>query len=307
MKLRTLIIAALLNTSCGHQGNVHVHAAEHRDRVARINAEYDRLESNLTTEASAQFREVEAACEKYSVELDAEGKPVKSLSETYAPHFEKCGEDQACRSEVNRTLVNLFVRRYYYADLSWVQAHVNDSPTLEAVFAASHNRGVRKKTDPIRADIQHAKENGLAQLAKLRVQELQLSKDEMRLDIREDELEEQQRVRRALAGLGAGLQAAGQSLSSPSTTNSYQHTSYQNRADGCSSDFDCGLGNQCLKVNYSSRGRCIQTVDSRGSQTYETPRTESVNVKTPSKSDCRADRPCPIGFVCDNSTGACLQ
>jgi hypothetical protein len=82
----------------------------------------------------------------------------------FKPHFERCGEDTACRSDMTATFVRLLIRRYFHADLSWLRAHSKDGPDLETLFAASHNAGVRKSSDRMRAEIQHAKEKNLTRI-----------------------------------------------------------------------------------------------------------------------------------------------
>lgn len=76
---------------------------------------------------------------------------------------------------------------------------------------------------------------------------------------------------------------------------------------GCSSDFDCGSGARCVKKNFSGSGSCMQSVDAAGAPAFDQPRLESVNVKTPSPSDCSAGRVCPAGFQCDWESGACVR
>lgn len=45
----------------------------------------------------------------------------------------------------------------------------------------------------------------------------------------------------------------------------------------CSSDFECSIGNRCVKNNYSGSGRCLRAVNEYGVQTFDTPRTSSVS------------------------------
>lgn len=70
---------------------------------------------------------------------------------------------------------------------------------------------------------------------------------------------------------------------------------------GCTSDFDCGFGNQCVKPSGSfGKGRCVTPVNEFGTKTYEVP-TPSVGPREiPS---CQLTTDCPIGFTCSKQTG----
>ncbi|MDA3933565.1 MAG: hypothetical protein PF630_04440 [Gammaproteobacteria bacterium] len=101
-------------------------------------------------------------------------------------------------------------------------------------------------------------------------------------------LQEQQAAAELSRSLGCALGGGCQSQSAyqPSSP-SYQYTNpapyqYTNPAPktitpaGCNSDFDCGLGNQCVKPSGSfGSGRCVTPVDDFGNNTFDMP-TPSV-------------------------------
>lgn len=82
-------------------------------------------------------------------------------------------------------------------------------------------------------------------------------------------------------------------------------TTYQ--ASGCSSDFDCGMGNKCVKEPFNNRGTCMKAVDEFGIQTFDMPSSDSIGVNMDIDGDCRFDTDCPIGFKCDKKHKACVK
>ena len=68
---------------------------------------------------------------------------------------------------------------------------------------------------------------------------------------------------------------------------------------GCTSDFDCGFGQKCVKAPYSMSGQCMEEVDRYGTKQYNPPNTNSFGTK--SEGSCRFDTDCPIGFSCDRN------
>jgi hypothetical protein len=75
----------------------------------------------------------------------------------------------------------------------------------------------------------------------------------------------------------------------------------------CSSDYDCGFGNRCVKPNFSSQGTCMRSVNEYGGPSTDAPRPESVMPKFPNQQDCTTFADCPMGFHCDWSSGACVR
>lgn len=75
----------------------------------------------------------------------------------------------------------------------------------------------------------------------------------------------------------------------------------------CSSDFECGIGNRCVKAPLQSQGACMKSVDEYGIQQYDMPRSESVGPNMNLEGDCNFDTDCPIGFACNRRYKACVK
>ena len=74
----------------------------------------------------------------------------------------------------------------------------------------------------------------------------------------------------------------------------------------CTSDFSCGIGAQCVKKPFKSRGVCMKTVDEYGTRTFDLPRTNSVGPRMDS-GECSFNTDCPIGFKCDRGYKVCVK
>ncbi len=142
--------------------------------------------------------------------------------------------------------------------------------------------------------------------------------ERLRLEIEAEQRQEEQgeRQRRILRAIGAGLSAYGQAIQNGPTASAYtsQPSAHRRRpaetqqnSRGCSSDFECGFGNVCVKSNFSASGRCMRAVNEYGSPNYSPPRTDSVMPKLPNRSDCKFVTDCPPGFTCDTSSGTCVR
>ena len=177
-----------------------------------------------------------------------------------------------------------------------------------AMAAIDHARSVRQQTRLLQQQIEFAKRQ----------------REEMDRLRQEGEAEQQQedqreRRRKILRAIGAGLSAFGQGLQSGSTeapSTSPQSarrrpteatTGMQEKGHSCSSDFECGIGNVCVKPNYSTSGKCMQAVNEYGVQDYSSPRLDSVMPKFPNRSDCKFLTDCPLGFTCDTNSGICVR
>lgn len=75
----------------------------------------------------------------------------------------------------------------------------------------------------------------------------------------------------------------------------------------CSSDFDCGTGNTCVKAPLDSRGVCMRTVDEYGTRQYNLPSTRSIGPNMNLSGQCDFTTDCPIGFRCDSELKACVN
>ena len=72
---------------------------------------------------------------------------------------------------------------------------------------------------------------------------------------------------------------------------------------GCTSDYGCGPGYECVTKQYSAVGVCLETVDQVGTPRFDPPDPSSVQVKMPSASDCILGTDCSPGFRCDMAAG----
>lgn len=78
---------------------------------------------------------------------------------------------------------------------------------------------------------------------------------------------------------------------------------------GCSSDFDCGLGKQCVKAPLQVNGQCLTPVNSFGisNPANSLPRTNSVLPNMKTQGQCNFNTDCPVGFQCDSSLKVCVK
>ena len=82
--------------------------------------------------------------------------------------------------------------------------------------------------------------------------------------------------------------------------------SFAGTVSACTSDFSCGIGAQCVKQPFKSRGVCMKTVDEYGTRTFDLPRTNSVGPRM-DPGDCSFNVDCPIGFKCDRKYKVCVK
>lgn len=75
----------------------------------------------------------------------------------------------------------------------------------------------------------------------------------------------------------------------------------------CSSDFDCGMGNSCVKKAFQSEGVCMKNVDEYGIQQYNMPDLDSVGPNMDTDGQCDFDTDCPIGFKCNREYKVCMK
>lgn len=76
---------------------------------------------------------------------------------------------------------------------------------------------------------------------------------------------------------------------------------------GCTSDFACGVGMQCVKPPLSSTGQCMKPVDSYGAPLPGSARPGSSLMNTSPVGQCTTTTDCPIGFRCDSTLKACVK
>ena len=75
----------------------------------------------------------------------------------------------------------------------------------------------------------------------------------------------------------------------------------------CTSDFNCGYGEKCVKPPLKTSGECMKTVDEHGTKTNIPKSTKSVLPNMNTQGDCSFDTDCPIGFRCDRQYKACIK
>lgn len=75
----------------------------------------------------------------------------------------------------------------------------------------------------------------------------------------------------------------------------------------CSSDYDCGIGNSCVKELYSSDGICMKNVDEFGTPEYSLPDPNSIGPNMDDEGGCTFDTDCPVGFECNSKYKICVK
>jgi len=80
-----------------------------------------------------------------------------------------------------------------------------------------------------------------------------------------------------------------------------------NNVWACSSDFDCGIGSQCVKAPFESSGACMKSVDEDGVRQYNMPDLDSVGPNMNTSGECDFSTDCPVGFQCDSRLKVCVQ
>ena len=77
------------------------------------------------------------------------------------------------------------------------------------------------------------------------------------------------------------------------------------RAESCTSDFSCGVGEMCAKEPYKITGTCVRKVDKYGATDYLSgPSTDSVGVGTEDSGTCMLSSECPAGYTCKTRPGS---
>jgi hypothetical protein len=105
--------------------------------------------------------------------------------------------------------------------------------------------------------------------------------------------------RARMQAAAAAFQQAGQSFQQAPTSASGAMAEQA----GCSSDYECGFGNYCVKPQFQARGACAKVVNQFGVPTYAPPRANSIAPAGPG--NCRFDTDCSPGFQCVQ--GNCMQ
>ncbi len=210
-------------------------------------------------------------------------------------------ERQQCQQRVVQVHVQRAAARYFLANLQEVAADMKaftaagQPADMEGLMQRNHNARVRLLAERYRDQACEVRDHSLQLLRGER--DVQLD----RISAAEKAHNDDQR-RQALA-FAAALQGFARGFQSGGAANPTASA----QASGCSSDFNCGFGNVCVKPNFSTTGRCARAVNSVGVQTLQAPDPASIAPKMPRRSECRFDTDCPISFSCDVASGACLK
>lgn len=78
-------------------------------------------------------------------------------------------------------------------------------------------------------------------------------------------------------------------------------------SNGCSSDFDCGVGVRCVKAPLENEGMCMKVVDEYGVPQYGLPDLDSIGPNMSTRGECDFDTDCGIGFRCHRKYQACVK
>ncbi len=218
---------------------------------------------------------------------DADAQPDAGL----AARFHQIADE--CRLDLFKKWYLPALRaKYYSADVTWVSQQWTKGTDLESLFAYSHNtetlRGIREQEQIVEDML----ERHVTSIRNMRASAVNASAQQ-----RDGE------VVAARAEHRAAMMAI---------ANALQSSSQQSRRDesqnaGCSSDFECSMGQRCLKNNYAFAGVCVKSVNAYGNQTFNGPQGSSIGPKLPVSTDCKGFGDCPIGFSCDTPSGACIQ
>lgn len=112
-----------------------------------------------------------------------------------------------------------------------------------------------------------------------------------------ERLDEASRKRAAMMAVAAGLQAGGNAMANAPPSSA---TAQAPAVAGCSSDYECGFGNACMKDSGAFRGICARSVDANGLPTFQGPNSSSIGAGAGS---CSFDTDCSIGFKCVKTSG----
>lgn len=83
-------------------------------------------------------------------------------------------------------------------------------------------------------------------------------------------------------------------------------SAYPSIPSACVSDFDCGVGNTCVKKQYAAGGICMKTVTSNGRQILNPANPNSIRVGG-SVTRCYSSAQCSPGFMCNLDYNVCVR
>jgi hypothetical protein len=283
--------------------------ARHAQGVARIHVKYDQIQRESDAKGHALWAQLEPLRQAL-VAVDGAGTPLQPIFPTFEEASRLCDTRSvalACRQEVYGEQERAMWARYPSADLKWALAESErfaGAISLETFLARSHNANLRAQINELEQSIAGRWATARARIEAARLAEVTAATARRDLDLARAEEEH----RRSMLAVAQAFQGVGQSMQSQPTAGSANTSSAPTqRSSECSNDYQCGYGNVCVKSNYSMSGVCMRAVNSYGVPTYQAPAPESVEVKTPSSTDCRFSTDCPIGFACDSNSGACVR
>jgi hypothetical protein len=233
------------------------------------------------------YASMKRGCEDFERDAKAQTDPV--LRQEFAKIAQECWKKM-----FDDIYVPALVARYNQADMKWVVANWKPGTDLEALCAYSHNTAILRDIATKRGEVEARLNEQLARIRQHRDRAVMLSAEQRDMEVSNARAQ----YRANMAAIASSMQAAS------STSNGTTQTSTP--AGGCRSDFDCGVGNQCVKSYYASTGQCAKSVNEYGVQSYDLPRLDSVNPNFRQNTDCQ-QLGCPIGFRCDLQSGVCMR
>jgi hypothetical protein len=103
-------------------------------------------------------------------------------------------------------------------------------------------------------------------------------------------------------GKAAGYQQSSMPLNYLANQPNYTNPQSPPTQQGCSLDYECGIGMMCAKQLGSSTGVCLVKVNSVGSRDFSSPNTNSSTIP-----QCYNNVHCPPSFRCDTSLHMCVK
>jgi hypothetical protein len=88
---------------------------------------------------------------------------------------------------------------------------------------------------------------------------------------------------------------------------SIQNQNITKDGGGCSSDYNCGIGQICTKAPLSSGGVCMDAVDRNGMKTFPIKDPSSVLPNMTVDGQCSTNMDCPTTFRCDSHLKVCTK
>lgn len=280
-RFRVLVSVGVL-VACGNSAtSVGARAPDTAPRIAAIRDEFGRKRFYQTC---GEPRPVGAACGLLADTFWNKEK-IAQYTEASCPNGELKGE---CWWQLRLAWYTALIDRYPRGPLKGApnvvcEGEACPSPWGEELqMLRDHN-----------ADV--AREEDLA-ISRVQLDAIEQQK-EAELEAARAEQARRERISRALQSIGQPYQPS----QSSTPTQPYQPAVPQAVApNGCSSDYECGVGFVCAKDSLSFRGLCARAVDQNGIPQPRLPNPGSIG---PGTGNCQFDTDCTIGFRCIKSSG----